>query len=157
MQKIIGVEDHEKNHLLIELLDADDTSLHVYVYHFKKCSTVWDFYFSTTARGLTLVFVETKLGANQLAWYLQRMNYDVMPIYVAARGLDILNVKHVVNFDLPKDIDEYVYRIGHTGRAGNIGMATSSFTDRNQNISHDLVDLLVEANQEVAGMAEQND
>lgn len=41
---------------------------------------------------------------------------------VAARGLDIANVKHVINFDLPGDIEEYVHRIGRTGRVGNLGM-----------------------------------
>ena len=40
---------------------------------------------------------------------------------VAARGLDIANVKHVINFDLPGDIEEYVHRIGRTGRVGNLG------------------------------------
>lgn len=40
---------------------------------------------------------------------------------VAARGLDISNVKHVINFDLPSDIEEYVHRIGRTGRVGNLG------------------------------------
>jgi ATP-dependent RNA helicase DDX3X len=40
---------------------------------------------------------------------------------VAARGLDIPNVKHVINHDLPTDIDEYVHRIGRTGRVGNTG------------------------------------
>ena len=43
---------------------------------------------------------------------------------VAARGLDIPNVKHVVNFDLPNDIEEYVHRIGRTGRVGNLGELT---------------------------------
>ncbi|EFO23907.1 ATP-dependent RNA helicase An3 [Loa loa] len=152
VQKIIWVEEHDKKRLLMELLDID------------------------VNRGLALVFVETKRGANDLAWYLQRNNYNVMPIHgdlkqyererhlemfrsgqtnilvataVAARGLDIPNVKHVINFDLPTDIDEYVHRIGRTGRAGNIGLATSFFTDRNRNISRDLMDLLVESNQEV--------
>ena len=41
---------------------------------------------------------------------------------VAARGLDIAQVKHVINFDLPGDIEEYVHRIGRTGRVGNLGM-----------------------------------
>jgi len=40
---------------------------------------------------------------------------------VAARGLDIPHVKHVINFDLPGDIEEYVHRIGRTGRVGNLG------------------------------------
>lgn len=46
---------------------------------------------------------------------------------VAARGLDIEHVQHVVNFDLPSSIDEYVHRIGRTGRCGNIGRAVSFF------------------------------
>jgi superfamily II DNA/RNA helicase len=40
---------------------------------------------------------------------------------VAARGLDIPNVKHVINMDLPGSIEEYVHRIGRTGRVGNLG------------------------------------
>lgn len=54
-----------------------------------------------------------------------------MPILVAtavaARGLDIKDVAHVVNFDMPKDVDEYVHRIGRTGRVGNKGKATSFY------------------------------
>lgn len=46
---------------------------------------------------------------------------------VAARGLDIEHVQHVVNFDLPNNIDEYVHRIGRTGRCGNTGRAVSFF------------------------------
>ncbi|VDM61624.1 unnamed protein product [Angiostrongylus costaricensis] len=104
---------------------------------------------------LVLVFVETKRGANELAYVLQRQQINAVAIHgdlkqferernlelfrngsnpvlvataVAARGLDIPNVRHVVNYDLPGDIDEYVHRIGRTGRCGNTGRATSFFT-----------------------------
>lgn len=73
---------------------------------------------------------------------------------VAARGLDIPNVKHVVNFDLPSDIEEYVHRIGRTGRVGNLGLATSFFNDRNKNICSDLLELLAETKQEVPSWLE---
>ncbi|RWS14913.1 ATP-dependent RNA helicase DDX3Y-like protein [Dinothrombium tinctorium] len=68
---------------------------------------------------------------------------------VAARGLDIPNVKHVINFDLPTDIEEYVHRIGRTGRVGNLGLATSFFNEKNRNMAVDLVELLSETNQDV--------
>lgn len=47
---------------------------------------------------------------------------------VAARGLDIANVVQVVNYDLPDEIEEYIHRIGRTGRIGNKGKAMSFFT-----------------------------
>jgi ATP-dependent RNA helicase DDX3X len=69
-------------------------------------------------------------------------------------GLDIPNVTHVVNYDLPTDIDDYVHRIGRTGRAGNTGIATAFFNRGNRGVVRDLIDLLKEANQEVPGFLE---
>lgn len=68
---------------------------------------------------------------------------------VAARGLDIPHVAHVVNFDLPNDIDDYVHRIGRTGRAGKTGLATAFFNENNTSLAKALVELMLEANQEV--------
>lgn len=57
---------------------------------------------------------------------LRRFRAGKAPILVAtavaARGLDIPHVKHVINFDLPGDVEEYVHRIGRTGRMGNLGL-----------------------------------
>merc|ERR1712062_580021 len=69
---------------------------------------------------------------------------------VAARGLDIKGVAHVVNYDMPKDIDEYVHRIGRTGRVGNTGKATTFFDPGNDSgVAGDLTKILSDAGQEV--------
>ena len=68
---------------------------------------------------------------------------------VAARGLDIPHVAHVINFDLPNDIDDYVHRIGRTGRAGKSGLATAFFNEGNSSLAKPLCELMQEANQEV--------
>merc|ERR1712194_406950 len=67
---------------------------------------------------------------------------------VAARGLDIPNVALVVNFDMPKQLDDYVHRIGRTGRAGRKGTAIAFVNERCSYLS-ELGDLLVEAKQDL--------
>lgn len=68
---------------------------------------------------------------------------------VAARGLDIPHVAHVVNLDLPNNIDNYVHGVGRTGRAGKSGLATAFFNKNNISLARPLADLMEEANQEV--------
>ncbi|KAL5720460.1 RNA helicase [Ranunculus cassubicifolius] len=125
---------------------------------------------------LTLVFVETKKGADSLEYWLCSNGFPATTIHgdrsqqereqalrsfksgqtpilvatdVAARGLDIPHVAHVVNFDLPNDIDDYTHRIGRTGRAGKSGLATAFFNDNNSSIAKSLAELMQESNQEV--------
>jgi probable ATP-dependent RNA helicase DDX4 len=124
-----------------------------------------------------LVFLETKRNADFLAALLSQKDYPATSIHgdrlqrereealgdfksgrariliatsVAARGLDIPGVKHVVNYDLPKDIDEYVHRIGRTGRCGNLGKATSFFdpdSEDDRKLARHLAKVLGEAQQ----------
>jgi ATP-dependent RNA helicase DDX3X len=74
---------------------------------------------------------------------------------VAARGLDVPDVQHVINYDLPDYIEDYIHRIGRTGRVGtvlkcfrrvinegNVGLATSYFNHKNKKIFADLEELL---------------
>ncbi|XP_055638078.1 ATP-dependent RNA helicase bel [Toxorhynchites rutilus septentrionalis] len=125
---------------------------------------------------LTLIFVETKKSADSLEDFLFNYHHPVTSIHgdrtqkereealkcfrsgrcpvlvataVAARGLDIPNVKQVINFDLPAEVEEYVHRIGRTGRMGNLGVATSFFNEKNRNVAHGLVRLLQETQQEI--------
>ena len=123
-----------------------------------------------------LIFVETKRGADQLCSSLYKERFPVGAMHgdksqqerdsclkdfrsgrtpimiatdVAARGLDVKDVRIVINFDMPNNIEDYVHRIGRTGRAGAKGIAVSFFTDKNSKMTRDLVKILEEANQEV--------
>jgi ATP-dependent RNA helicase DDX3X len=147
-----------------------------YVEDTDKRSVLLDLIASEPPGGLTLVFVETKRMADILSDFLLSHRLPATSIHgdrtqreremalhtfrtgrtsilvataVAARGLDIPNVTHVINYDLPSDIDDYVHRIGRTGRAGNTGVSTAFFNRGNKNIVRDLVELLREANQEI--------
>jgi ATP-dependent RNA helicase DDX3X len=156
-QKVEYVEDNDKRSVLLDILHTHG------------------------ATGLTLIFVETKRMADSLCDFLINQHFPATAIHgdrtqrereraleyfrngrcpilvataVAARGLDIPNVTHVVNYDLPTDIDDYVHRIGRTGRAGNTGIATAFFNRGNRGVVRDLIDLLKEAHQDVPSFLE---
>lgn len=69
---------------------------------------------------------------------------------VAAKGMDFPDIQHVINFDMPKDIETYVHRIGRTGRCGKTGVATTFINNKvDESLQLDLKGLLVEAKQRV--------
>jgi len=68
---------------------------------------------------------------------------------VAARGLDIKDVEVVINYDMPWSIEDYVHRIGRTGRAGRKGDAYTLFTRGDNKVASKLVDVMTRAEQEV--------
>ncbi|XP_018565076.1 probable ATP-dependent RNA helicase DDX43 [Anoplophora glabripennis] len=68
---------------------------------------------------------------------------------VASRGLDIDDITHVLNYDFPKNIEEYVHRVGRTGRAGKLGESISYFTRNDWGQAKDLINILEEAQQEI--------
>ena len=140
----------------------------------EKFDTLMDF-LHRCPEGLILVFVETKRSADQLENFLYQSNFPASSIHgdknqrereealrnfksgktpilvatdVAARGLDIPNVTQVINFDMPSNIDDYVHRIGRTGRVGNLGHAISYLCDKNTGIFKELANLLIENEQE---------
>ena len=57
---------------------------------------------------------------------------------VAARGIDVTRVEHVINYDAPFDVDTYVHRIGRTGRGGRTGLATIFANKKDRNIIRDI-------------------
>ena len=116
-----------------------------------------------------LVFVGTKFGASRLAVYLQRQGIAADAIHgdksqaqrtealegfksgkvrvlvatdVAARGLDIDDLPVVINYELPHTAEDYIHRIGRTGRAGKTGNATSLFAPEESGRLHDIEKLI---------------
>jgi ATP-dependent RNA helicase RhlE len=110
-------------------------------------------------RGLALVFVRTKRGADRLAAKLLRRDIPAIALHgdmtqtareralarfhsgkvttlvatdVAARGLDLADITHVINFDPPEDDKGYVHRVGRTGRAGRDGSGVTLVTPDQQ-------------------------
>lgn len=112
-----------------------------------------------------IVFSSTKMQADELADLLREWGYDAEALHgdmnqrqrtrtiqmlrqgririlvatdVAARGIDIPNLSLVINFDLPRTLDEYIHRIGRTGRAGGKGTALSFASKRDRFLSREI-------------------
>lgn len=90
-------------------------------------------------RGISAVSIHGNKNQSQrsraLADFKQNRASVMVATDVAARGLDIPNVSHVINFEVPENYDDYVHRIGRTGRAGNRGIALTfvqGYGDRRQ-------------------------
>ena len=102
--------------------------------------------------GSFMVFVRTKHGADRVAKRLHRAGFSAAPIHgdrsqsqrssalkgfaegrhrvlvatdVVARGIDVANVAHVVNYDPPREAEDFVHRVGRTGRASSYGVAST--------------------------------
>ncbi|MGG4456199.1 DEAD/DEAH box helicase [Brevibacillus porteri] len=110
---------------------------------------------------LTIVFANTQVRVQQLTARLQENGLAAKALYgdlsqnkreqlmkqfreirfqyliatdIAARGLDVEGVTHVINYDLPNDVDSYIHRVGRTGRAGQKGKAISLISPRQKNL-----------------------
>ncbi|CAM9460368.1 unnamed protein product [Discosporangium mesarthrocarpum] len=122
--------------------------------------------------GRVLIFVETKKGCDALTRSLDRDGWPVHGIHgdksqdqrdsvlrqfrdgtclilvatdVAARGLDVKNIRMVINFDFPNNMEDYVHRIGRCGRAGTKGTAISFFASKNSRCVRELKRVLAES------------
>ena len=132
-----------------ELKPADNVALQMFEVSKDKKSELLEHLLSKH-EGSFLVFTRTKHGADRLANRLSRVGHNAARIHgdrtqaqrvaalkgfangsnrvlvatdVAARGIDVPHVAHVVNYDLPKEAEDFVHRVGRTGRASRSGTA----------------------------------
>ena len=137
-----------------------------------------------TAEGNVLIFLEKKKSVDKLENFLLLRNYNAIGIHgdkiqserqkaikqfssgeipilvatdVASRGLDFPNVSYVFNYDMPKNIEDYIHRIGRTGRVGNKGKAISFYNDNNRQIGEALVNELKKSGQKIPDFLEEFD
>ncbi|KAG4209980.1 hypothetical protein ERO13_A02G015900v2 [Gossypium hirsutum] len=119
-----------------------------------------------------IVFVNTKKNADTISKNLDKSGYKVTTLHggrsqeqreislegfrakrfnvlvatdVAGRGIDIPDVAHVINYDMPGNIEMYTHRIGRTGRAGKTGVATTFLTLHDTDVFFDLKQMLVQS------------
>jgi ATP-dependent RNA helicase RhlE len=131
---------------------ADRIEQRVHLVDRKRKAELLTFFLKETPRSRTLVFSRTKHGADKIVKHLTKEGVRAAAIHgnksqgartrtleafkgkhppvlvatdIAARGLDIRDVSHIVNFDLPDTPETYVHRIGRTARAGASGVAVS--------------------------------
>ncbi|KAF4668236.1 hypothetical protein FOZ61_006883 [Perkinsus olseni] len=71
---------------------------------------------------------------------------------IMARGMDFVSVRYVINFDFPESCEDYIHRIGRTGRAGHQGYAYSYFSENDFWVAREMVPLLKESNVEIPPM-----
>ncbi|GFR75646.1 ATP-dependent RNA helicase dbp2 [Elysia marginata] len=124
----------------------------------------------------TLIFAQTKSQADFITHRLRKLRFRALSIHgdksqlvrdktlssfrdgqteilvatdVASRGLDVNDIKLVINFDYPNAVDDYIHRIGRTGRAEKKGTAITFVTDDDASKLDDLINVLKDAKQEI--------
>ncbi|KAH6987054.1 ATP-dependent RNA helicase dbp3 [Ilyonectria destructans] len=155
-QRVEVVDGRDKEFRLLQILkehtqgkQKDDRIL-VFCLYKKEATRVEGF---LARKGIRVAGIHGDLRQEQRTRSLEAFKSGATPVLVAtdvaARGLDIPEVKLVINVTFPLTIEDYVHRIGRTGRAGKTGEAITMFTVQDKAHSGSLINILRGANQEV--------
>ncbi|XP_059478693.1 uncharacterized protein LOC132198595 [Neocloeon triangulifer] len=152
-QSFLQVPKFDKREKLVEMLRAEDPNHKVMV--FTETKKTCDFvaaYLCEMQVSSTSIHGDREQPERESALraFRQGKHRVLVATNVAARGIDIAGVHLVINYDLPKEVDDYVHRIGRTGRVGHTGNAISFFDDKyDQNLAPALIKILTQAEQNV--------
>lgn len=137
-QAYIEVHERQKFEALSRLIDMESPELAIIFGRTKR--RVDELSEALQKRGYSAEGLHGDLSQNQRDNVMRKFRDGSIDVLVAtdvaARGLDVSGVTHVINFDLPQDPESYVHRIGRTGRAGKEGTAWSFVTPRETDHLH---------------------
>lgn len=139
-QEIMYVTEFSKDALLAKLIVQHEmNSAIVFTRTRRRASWVTD---RLKESGIKAEEIHSDISQSQRERTLENFRNGKFPILVAtdvaARGLDIPAISHVINYDLPDSPDDYVHRIGRTGRAGRTGVAFSFISDEQRHMVRDI-------------------
>jgi len=137
-QYYMEVHEQQKFEILSRLLDMEAPDLAIVFGRTKR--RVDELSEALKKRGYSAEGLHGDLSQNQRDAVMRKFRDGSIDVLVAtdvaARGLDVSGVTHVINFDLPQDPESYVHRIGRTGRAGKEGIAITFVTPRESDHLH---------------------
>ncbi len=131
-QKYLSVSHHNKMDALTRILEVEETDA-VIIFARTKTATV-EIADKLNARGYQVAAINGDMqqsAREQTITQLKNGKLDILVATdVAARGLDVQRISHVINYDITQDVESYIHRIGRTGRAGREGVAILFVTPR---------------------------
>ncbi|KAL7276915.1 ATP-dependent RNA helicase dbp2 [Rhizina undulata] len=155
IQQIVEVmNDYDKRDRLIKHLEKvmDDKNSKCLIFTGTK-RTADDITRFLRQDGWPCLAIHGDKQQNERDWVLNEFKTGKSPIMVAtdvaSRGIDVRNITHVINFDYPNNSEDYVHRIGRTGRGGAKGTAITFFTTNDAKQARDLLTILREAKQQI--------
>ncbi|PKI36913.1 hypothetical protein CRG98_042693 [Punica granatum] len=152
-QVVEVVREVEKYHRLIRLLNEvmDGSRILIFMETKKGCDQVTK---QLRMDGWPALSIHGDKNQAERDWVLSEFKSGRSPVMtatdVAARGLDVKDIKCVINYDFPTSLEDYIHRIGRTGRAGARGTAYTFLTDSNAKFARELIKILQEAGQVVS-------
>lgn len=139
-QRFLNVSDAQKLEALTQMLELEEYDA---VLIFRRTKTgAAELAERLEGRGFAALAMHGDMKQSERESVIRRLRGGQVEIVVAtdvaARGLDVEQISHVINYDIPNDVEAYVHRIGRTGRAGRTGVATLFITPRERKMMREI-------------------
>lgn len=139
-QRFLNVSEGQKLDALTQFLELEENDA-VLIFRRTKNGAA-ELAERLEGRGFAAVAMHGDMKQNEREAVIRRLKAGQVEIVVAtdvaARGLDVEQITHVINYDVPNDVEAYVHRIGRTGRAGRSGIATLFVTPRERRMMREI-------------------